>query len=230
MPDWWGERLTQRHFEERGIPWKRATVLRKLACQGERETGAQEFRMVLDGGDFGDCLVAELCEGVEAARETRGEKRPGVGGIAEIRNVTRRRAAQGAAWRFGMIFPRPSGPPATGGLWPPAVKFDTEPVLHEEGSKPPMWAPWRARRGSPRRKTCVAGGCGRLSFFHAPVLRCSLQGAHLHLHSYSGLTHTQLRDGLEYADLIRLVCVLTLFSAGRGGDFPAGSVQLRRRQ
>jgi serine/threonine-protein kinase HipA len=31
----------------------------------------------------------------------------------------------------------------------------------------------------------------------------------LHLHSYSGLTHTPLRDGLEYGDLITLAGTLT---------------------
>jgi serine/threonine-protein kinase HipA len=34
-------------------------------------------------------------------------------------------------------------------------------------------------------------------------------GERLHLHSYSGLTHTPLRDGLEYGDLIEITRTLT---------------------
>ena len=81
------------------------TVLRKLACQGERKMGALAFRPDLDGGDFGDCLVAELGELVEAARETLRGEWPGVGGIAAIRNVTRG-AQPKRCWRFPTIFPR----------------------------------------------------------------------------------------------------------------------------
>lgn len=74
LPDWWGERLMRRHFEERGIPWKKVTVLRKLACQGERKMGALAFRPDLDGNDFNDGRVGELGELVEAARQAlRGE-------------------------------------------------------------------------------------------------------------------------------------------------------------
>ena len=74
LPDWWGERLMRRHFEEQGIPWKKVTALRKLACQGERKMGALAFRPDPDAHDFSDGLVAELGALVEAARETlRGE-------------------------------------------------------------------------------------------------------------------------------------------------------------
>src|SRR5690606_11249150 len=35
------------------------------------------------------------------------------------------------------------------------------------------------------------------------------EGGRLHFHSYSGLTHTPLRDGLEYGDLMELARELT---------------------
>ncbi len=51
----------------------------------------------------------------------------------------------------------------------------------------------------------AAGGCHFLSrrFDRKPG------GERLHLHSYSGLTHTPLRDGLEYADLMEITRTLT---------------------
>ncbi len=52
LPDWWGERLMQRHFESRGIPWSKVTALRKLACQGDRKMGALAFRPSMDPDDF----------------------------------------------------------------------------------------------------------------------------------------------------------------------------------
>lgn len=52
LPDWWGERLMQRHFESRGIPWSKMTALRKLACQGDRKMGALAFRPSMDPDDF----------------------------------------------------------------------------------------------------------------------------------------------------------------------------------
>ncbi len=74
LPDWWGERLMARHFEERGIPWKKVTALRKLACQGDRKMGALVFKPDPDAGDFTDGMVVELGELLEAAREAmRGE-------------------------------------------------------------------------------------------------------------------------------------------------------------
>ena len=62
--------------------------------------------------------------------------------------------------------------------------------------------------GRAKRETRLleaAGGCHFLSrrFDRGPA------GARLHLHSYSGLTHTPLRDGLDYEDLMETTRSLT---------------------
>lgn len=86
LPDWWGERLMQRHFESRGIPWNRVTALRKLACQGDRKMGALAFLPAMDDGDFNDDLLAELGALVDAARETL---RGGTGEVLAALLITR---------------------------------------------------------------------------------------------------------------------------------------------
>lgn len=46
---------------------------------------------------------------------------------------------------------------------------------------------------------------GTVFFEYAPAWRArNIELSPLYLHSYSGLTHTPLRDGLEYGDLIEL--------------------------
>ncbi len=208
LPDWWGERLMRRHFEERGIPWNRVTVLRKLACQGERKMGALAFRPDLEGGDFGDGLVAELGELVEAARETlRGES----GRVLE--ELLQSGMSPGGAQPKALLAisddfseirlddPAPEG----FGHW--LVKFDTEPVLHE-GRIEAAYAAMAREAGIDVPETRVLEAAGGCHFFTRRFDR-SHQGARLHLHSFSGLTHTPLRDGLEYADLMDLARVLT---------------------
>lgn len=208
LPDWWGERLMQRLFESSGIPWNRVTALRKLACQGDRKMGALAFLPVMDAGDFNDTLVAELGSLVDAAREIlRGET--GTVLAALLRSGISPGGAQPKALLamaddFREIRLADPAPPGFG-AW--LLKFDTEPVL-QEGRIEAAYADMAREAGIvvPETRCLEAGGaCHFLSrrFDRAP------DGARLHLHSYSGLTHTPLRDGLEYADLIEVTRTLT---------------------
>lgn len=207
LPDWWGERLMQRHFEERGIPWKRVTALRKLACQGERKMGALAFRPDLDGGDFNDGMVAELGELVEAARQAlQGES--GVV-LAELLQSgmspggAQPKALLAISDDFMTLRLEDPAPPGFGG-W--LVKFDTEPVL-QEGRIESAYAAMARQAGIevPETRLLEAAGC----HFATRRFDRTLEGERLHLHSYSGLTHTPLRDGLEYGDLMALARALT---------------------
>lgn len=208
LPDWWGERLMRRHFEERGIPWSRVTALRKLACQGERKMGALAFRPDPDGEDFNDGLVAELGGLVEAAREAmRGES----GEVLE--ELMRSGMTPGGAQPKGLLAisddfsevrlddPAPEG----FGGW--LVKFDVEPVLCEGRIEAAYGAMARAAGidVAEMRLLEAAGGCHFLS----RRFDRTADGGRVHLHSYSGLTHTALRDGLEYGDLMGLARGLT---------------------
>lgn len=208
LPDWWGERLMRRHFEERGVPWSRVTVLRKLACQGDRKMGALGFRPDPDGGDFNDGLVTELGELVEAAREAmRGES----GHV--LAELLRSGMSPGGAQPKALLAisedfseVRLDDPaPAGFGSW--LVKFDTEPVLHE-GRIEAAYAAMGRAAGIAVPETQLLEAAGGCHFLTRRFDRTA-DGARLHLHSYSGLTHTPLRDGLEYADLLALARALT---------------------
>jgi len=208
LPDWWGERLMRRHFEERGIPWKKVTVLRKLACQGNRKMGALAFRPDVDGTDFNDGMVAELGQLVDAARETmRGESGEV---LAELLKSgmspggAQPKALLAISEDFSEI--RLDDPAREGfGSW--LVKFDVEPVLHE-GRIEAAYAAMAKAAGIdvPETKLLEAGGgCHFLS----RRFDRTKEGERLHLHSFSGLTHTPLRDGVEYGDLMNFARVLT---------------------
>lgn len=208
LPDWWGERLMQRHFEERGIPWNRVTVLRKLACQGDRKMGALAFRPDPDAADFNDGLVAELGALVEAAREAmRGESGHVLAEL--LRSGMSPGGAQPKALLaisedFSQIRLDDPAPEGFGG-W--MVKFDTEPVL-QEGRIEAAYAAMARAAGIDVPPTRLLEGAGGCHFLTRRFDRTQ-DGVRLHLHSFSGLTHTPLRDGLEYADLMALARALT---------------------
>ena len=208
LPDWWGERLMRRHFEERGIPWNRVTVLRKLACQGDRKMGALAFRPDPDAADFNDGLVAELGELVEAAREAmRGES----GHV--LAELLRSGMSPGGAQPKALLAISEDfsqirlDDPAPDGFAGWLVKFDTEPVLCEGRIEAAYAAMARAAgiHVPETRLLEAAGGC----HFLTRRFDRTADGVRLHLHSYSGPTHTPLRDGLEYGDLMALARALT---------------------
>lgn len=208
LPDWWGERLMQRHFEERGIPWNKVTALRKLACQGDRKMGSLAFRPDPDRGDFNDGLVAELGELVAAAREAMTGESGHV--LAELLHSgmspggAQPKALLTISNDFSEI--RLDDPAPEGfGSW--LVKFDTEPVLHE-GRIEAAYAAMARAAGIEIRETRLLEAAGGCHFLTRRFDRTA-QGIRLHLHSYSGLTHTPLREGLEYGDLMNLARALT---------------------
>ena len=208
LPDWWGERLMRHMFENRGIPWTKVTALRKLACQGDRKMGALAFLPAMDESDFNDGMVAELGSLVEAAREIlRGE----TGGMltALLRSGISPGGAQPKALLaisndFSEVRLADPAPPGFG-AW--LVKFDTEPVL-QEGRIEAAYADMASEAGITVPETRCLEASGACHFLTRRFDRTP-DGTRLHLHSYSGLTHTPLRDGLEYGDLIELTRTLT---------------------
>lgn len=208
LPDWWGERLMQRHFESRGIPWNRVTALRKLACQGNRKMGALAFRPSLDDADFNDGMVAELGALVHAARETLR------GGTGEVLTALLRSGmSPGGAQPKALLAVsddfselRLDDPPLPGfSAW--LIKFDTEPVL-EEGRMEAAYADMARAAGITVPETRLLEASGGCHFLSHRFDRAE-NGERLHLHSFSGLTHTPLRDGLEYGDLMEITRTLT---------------------
>jgi serine/threonine-protein kinase HipA len=208
LPDWWGERLMRRHFEEMGIPWKKVTTLRKLACQGERKMGALMFRPDPDSKNFGDGLVKEIGQLVDAAREAlRGESEH------VLEELVRSGMSPGGAQPKALLAissdnneVRLDDPaPAGFGNW--LIKFDIEPVL-QEGRIEAAYASMARAAGIDVPETRVLEAGGGCHFLSRRFDRTA-DGKRLHLHSFSGLTHTPLREGLEYGSLMELARALT---------------------
>lgn len=208
LPDWWGERLMRLHFEERGIPWAKVTTLRKLACQGERKMGALAFRPDPDGGDFGDGMVAELGALVDAAREAlRGD------GGHVLEQLMRSGMSPGGAQPKALLaiskdfseIRLDGGAVAGFDGW--LVKFDTEPVLME-GRIEAAYAAMARAAGIQVPETRLLEAAGGCHFLSRRFDRAA-DGTRLHLHSFSGLTQTPLREGLEYGSLMDLARALT---------------------
>jgi serine/threonine-protein kinase HipA len=208
LPDWWGERLMRRQFEERGIPWKKVTALRKLACQGDRKMGALGFRPDHDAGDFNDGLVVELGELVEAARAAfRGESGDVLAGLLRT-GISPGGAQPKALLAISDDFKTiQSDDPAPRGFGSWLVKFETEPVL-QEGRIEAAYAAMARAAGIDVAETRLLE-VGDSCHFATRRFDRSHHGTRLHLHSYSGLTHSPLREGLEYGDLMALARALT---------------------
>jgi serine/threonine-protein kinase HipA len=208
LPDWWGERLMQKFFEERGIPWNRVSTLRKLACQGSRKMGALQFLPSLDEDTFADQLFLELSELVEAAREMlRGDS------ATVLKALMRSGMSPGGAQPKALLAISPNFDdislddcaPEGYGHW--LVKFEMEPVL-QDGRIEAAYAAMAQRAGIDIAETRLLEHDGVAHFASRRFDRDAKQ-QRLHLHSYSGLTHTPLRDGLEYGDLIAVARSLT---------------------
>jgi serine/threonine-protein kinase HipA len=207
LPDWWGERLMRWHFESRGIPWSRVTALHKLACQGGRKMGALAFLPALDEDDFNDSMVAQIESLVDAARHLlRGEPAEvldalTLGGMSP--GGAQPKASLAISDDFSEI--RLDDPPPPGfSAW--LIKFDIDPALHE-GRIEAAYADMARAAGIEVPETRLLESAGACHFLSRRFDRPA--GGRLHLHSYSGLTHTPLRDGIEYGDLLDLTRSIT---------------------
>lgn len=208
LPDWWGERLMRRFFEKAGIPWNRVTALRKLSCQGERKMGALAFLPAMDEADFNDSLLADLGVLVEAARETlRGETGDVLSALVKS-GISPGGAQPKALLAISEDFTeiRLDDPVPEGfGAW--LVKFDIDPAL-QDGRIEAAYADMARAAGLHVPETRLLEHGGACHFLSRRFDRTE-NGERLHLHSFSGLTHTPLRDGLEYGDLIEVARMLT---------------------
>lgn len=206
LPDWWGQQMMRRRFFEAGIPWNRVTALQKLACQGDRKMGALVFKPVLNEKSFSDTLLVELSDLVEAARQAlKGET------TEVLAELVRSGISPGGArpksllWLSGdgRTLHLEEGPARE----PWLLKFDVDPET-QEGRIEQAYTQMAAAAGiavPESRLIEAAGGC------HFLVRRFDrgAAGERIHFHSYSGLTHTPVRDGLDYDDLMNVARELT---------------------
>jgi serine/threonine-protein kinase HipA len=208
LPDWWGEQMMRRRFADLGIPWGKVTALRKLACQGERKMGALIFRPVLEEGNFNDDVWVELSGLVTAAREAMA------GETAELMaQLVRSGMSPGGVRPKALLAFSPGfqevrlDDPAPDGFESWLLKFDLDLELHEGGIEFAYAAMAReAGIDVPETHLLEAGG-GR--HFLSRRFDRATGGRRIHLHSFSGLTHTPLRNGMEYGELMNLARALT---------------------
>jgi serine/threonine-protein kinase HipA len=211
MPDWWGQRIMRHHFADLGIPWDRVRALDKLACQGAFSLGALAYEPDLSPASFRGTLATEVSELVAAARQVlAGDPHHLLPAL--VRGGLSPGGAQPKALvAFDEHFIRATagGGPTPDGLSQWLVKFQLDrddPVGRAE-----------------QAVTCMAAAAG----IHTPETRLyeTPDGlAHFltkrfdrhpgiaprHLHTFSGLTHTPVREPIDYGDLLGLCRELSL--------------------
>lgn len=204
LPDWWGQRIMRRHFEEMNLPWNQVTPLEKLACQGSFALGALAYEPDLSSPSFRETLTTSVSELVGAAQElTRGD--PDHLLPALVRGGLSPGGAQPkAVVAFNEDF---SEVVAGGGELPDGfsrwlIKFQldaNEPIGREEHAL-----------------TLMAGAAGirvpETHLYHTPDGAAHYlarrfdhdRDSPVHLHSFAGLTHTAVRELIDYRDLMNL--------------------------
>lgn len=206
LPDWWGEQMMRSRFAELGIPWSKVTALRKLSCQGDRKMGALKFSPVLDGENFTDSLQIEIETLVQAARNAMSGEPTEL-----LEQLVNAGMSPGGARPKALVYCTRDFSEMrideTPGFTPWLLKFDIDPELHE-GRIEAAYAAMARAAGIDVPQTHLLESPTGCHFLSQRFDR----GAHgecLHLHSFSGITHQPLRDGLEYADLMNLARELT---------------------
>lgn len=209
LPDWWGQRIMRFHFEEMNLPWNNVGPLEKLACQGAFALGALAYEPDLSPKSYRDTIATEVSQLVGSARDlVRGESAEIIPAL--VRGGLSPGGAQPKALvAFNDDF---SQSLAGGGDVPPGfsrwlVKFQIDPEDHlcrQEHAIALMAAAAGIRVPETRLFETSDGTAHFLSkrFDH------DLSGP-LHFHSYGGLTHTPVRDLIDYSDLMDLTRDLT---------------------
>lgn len=209
LPDWWGEQLMRRYFSDRGIPWRRVTTLQQLGCQGHFGMGALGYDPDLSEGIFRDILTVEVGDLVRGAMELAG-------GTAEevVPGLLRAGLSPGGAQPKVLLGLSAdfSEAVAGGGALPPGftpwlLKFDLDPEL-ELGREEYAYALMARAAGIDLPECRLVPSAGGRA--HFAVRRFDLvDGRRVHMHSYSGLTHTPVRETIDYGDLMNVTRVLT---------------------
>ncbi len=217
LPDWWGEQLMRRKFELAGIPWRRVTALQKLACQGARSIGALSYEPSLADDSFRSSLTVDVSEMVKSAQQVvfgqlddiapallRGGISPGG---AQPKVLISLRESDLAERIDGQLEVHALGDSLEAGFVPYLLKFDLDDELalgREEFAYAMM-----ARAAGIDMAPCslLETSDGRAHFLTQRFDWGA--GGRRHLHSYSGLMHTAVRDGLDYSDLMDLARGLT---------------------
>jgi serine/threonine-protein kinase HipA len=210
MPDWWGRRIMRHHFAELGIPWNRVNALDMLACQGAFSMGALAYEPDLSPASFRGTLATEVSELVAAARQALAGDPENLLPALIRGGLSPGGAQPKALVAFDEHFTHAT---AGGGPAPPdfvlwLVKFQLDPddpVGRAEQAVTRMAAAAGIRTPETRLYETPDG----LAHFLTKRFDRQPGMSPKHLHTFAGLTHTPVRDLIDYADLLDLCRDLT---------------------
>lgn len=211
MPDWWGQRIMRHHFASMNVPWNEVRPLEKLACQGAFSLGALAYEPDLSPGSFRETLATEVTELVTAARQLLEgdphELLPALvrGGLSPGGAQPKALVAFDADFTHAMA----GGGSASDGFTSWLVKFQLDPddPVGREEQAVTLMAAAAGIRTPETRLFCTPDGLA-----HFVTKRFDRQPGELprHLHTFAGLTHTPVRDTIDYDDFLSLTRDLTL--------------------
>lgn len=209
LPDWWGQRVMRRHFEEMNMPWNEVGPLEKLACQGSFALGALAYEPDLSPKHFREIVTTEVAQVVDSARHLlrgdSGEIIPALirGGLSP--GGAQPKALLAFSGDFSEVLAGGGKVPEGFSRW--LMKFQIDPderLCRQEHAIALMAATAGIRVPETRLFETADGSAHFMSrrFDHGP-------DGPLHLHSYAGLTNTPVRELIDYSDLMDLTRDLT---------------------
>lgn len=209
LPDWWGQQLLKRFFDELGIPWNRVGALQKLSAQGVHGIGALGYEPDLGGGDFRSEISLEVARLVADARKTfhgeAGEVLPQFVRSGISAGGAQPKALVHFSADFSTLYPGGAGAPEGTSAWLIKFQLDRDVLTTREEH---AYALMAAAAGVDVPETRLLEDAeGQIHFLSRRFDRDG--STPRHVHTYSGLTHTLPRDGLDYGtlmDLARSLC------------------------
>ena len=208
LPDWWGERLMQKFFQSMGIPWRSVTSLQKLACQGRRKPGALVFHPDVEEADFRATTAMDVDELAAMATEVLSGHTSGLLDRLVTVGLSPGGAQPKAALAFNSDFSQAVAadvPPDGFTSW--LVKFDITPELMT-GKTEYAYALMARAAGIGIPECKLLAGRNGASHFLSHRFDRGPANTRLHVHTFSGLTHTPVVNPIDYADIIALSRIL----------------------
>jgi serine/threonine-protein kinase HipA len=210
LPDWWGQRMMRHHFTELGIPWNKVRPLDMLACQGAFGMGALAYEPDLAPASFRATLATRVADLIDAARHVLAGDAHDVlpalvrGGLSPGGAQPKALVAFDDDFAHAMA----GGGEAPPGTTPWLVKFQLDaddPVGRAEHAVTRM----AAAAGILTPATRLLETPDGLAHFLTRRFDRRPDAPPVHMHTFAGLTHTPVREWIDYGDLLGLCRELT---------------------
>lgn len=209
LPDWWGAQMMRYFFNDKGIPWSEVSVLQKLACTGKHAMGAIGYQLPASNENFRDELTVEVAELVSNAHsfiyDSSGDFSPGFLRSGLSSGGAQPKVLLGFNDDFTESMAGGGRLPSGFSRW--LMKFDLDPE-YETGKEEYAFALMARAAGIRMAHTQLLEGENGTHHFLSK--RFDRPGnTRRHVHTFSGVTHTSIRNGLEYGDLLDITRVVT---------------------